>query len=301
MPFDSDNKTLPPAEQLTIEPIGPVTIGHDNPAGITQEDWVENQNLLFHGAVARFDFRRGFNYLTDQIDGFHSHTAGEGFYTTPKYEDALMYAMAFSGKNEPVVISLLPYQARMFDFRSQDQGTNAKVPSELFHAYISFINKKVSSTWKDYNPVEDEEFVKTHPLGGPDLERRANAVSFEDHFAIKPTAHDKERSLRVKRIYGYRKALNYYQRLSAMSESGNRVDLREMLSLVGSSEASEYGSRYFSEFMISHGYDGVIFIEGGDHPEHHNPTSYIFYNLNKIGTFEAWNQQDRLKSDSPQL
>ena len=42
--------------------------------------------------------------------------------------------------------------------------------------------------------------------------------------------------------------------------------------------------------MQKEGYDGIIYIEGGDIPEQKNPTTYVFYDLEKVGTFESWRE-----------
>ena len=289
MPVDGEVKIVPTPEKVIQEPIGPVLIGPDNPVGMSREIWANNPHLLFHGASAQFEFKRDFNYKTDQVEAVHSHTVGQGFYATPQYHDALLYSQAFGGEKDPVVISLLPYQARMFDFRDSSLSHNALVPNEMFHAYHDFYCQVFSQKWRDYDPVPDNEFIKTHPLGEPDLERRANPLTVEDFAALKPTPYAQERSDRVRRLQSYKRALRYDRLLSSKEESGDRLDLREMLSILGSSEASEYASGIFSEFMKAHGYDGAIYLEGGDHPDHKNPTSYIFYQLDKLGTFEIWN------------
>lgn len=61
-----------------------------------------------------------------------------------------------------------------------------------------------------------------------------------------------------------------------------------MLSVEGDPKESKYASKIFSDFMLTEGYDGIIYIEGGDHPEHKAPVSFVFYNLDKIGTYDTW-------------
>lgn len=137
MLFDSDKSCLAETNKPTREPNGQVIIGQDNPIGMSMEDWQNNPNLLFHGASDKFEFKRDFDYKTE-LGSVHSHTVGRGFYATPDHEDASLYSRAFNGEKDPVVISLLPYQARMFDFRDQGLSTNAQVPNEMFHAYYNF-------------------------------------------------------------------------------------------------------------------------------------------------------------------
>jgi hypothetical protein len=44
--------------------------------------------------------------------------------------------------------------------------------------------------------------------------------------------------------------------------------------------------------MLSQNYDGIVYNEGGDHPDQEHTTSYVFYNPEKIGTYETWHQDE---------
>ncbi len=80
---------------------------------------------------------------------------------------------------------------------------------------------------------------------------------------------------------------NYLGSLRARSNATS-IDLRSMLSEDGFGKNTEHAADTFREFMQQEGYDGIIYVEGGDHLGHKSPVSYVFYNLKKIGTFEAW-------------
>ncbi len=67
-----------------------------------------------------------------------------------------------------------------------------------------------------------------------------------------------------------------------------QFDLRELLGNNGESI-----SHIFSRFMKKCGYDGLIYIEGGESTEARNTPSFVFYNLSKVGTYESWNKKQK--------
>ncbi len=270
------------------EAIGLVILGQINPINLKRDEFSNSPDLLFHGAEKDFVFRRDFKY--DQQKNSHSHTVGQGFYATPDRVDAALYSEAFGMKDKPIVVEILPYQARMFDFREASLACNANVPPSLLERYIRYNHAQFNQEWETYNPEADNEFLKTHP---PDQlvprEILEQATTFEDMFATVPSPHSEEREIRGDRLASFSDATNYLNVLDLCTGKG--IDLRRMLSLVGDPNRSEYASRMFRSFMLSEGYDGVIYIEGGDHPEHmkRKPVSVVFFNVNTIGTFETWN------------
>ena len=48
----------------------------------------------------------------------------------------------------------------------------------------------------------------------------------------------------------------------------------------------------FSDFMREEGYDGLVYNEGGEGHQAKGGTSYVFYNLDTIGTYESWRERD---------
>jgi len=202
----------------------------------------------------------------------------------------MLFSEAFGAKEQPVVIEVLPYGARMYDFRTRNMLKNAPVSNELFTRYVEYIQLDFDNNWNGYDPKEDMDFLKTHPPDDvPDEVRQSNPVTFEDSFATKPGPNTEERNLRSGRWNDYNDAQRYLSILRSKQAENKAVDLREMLSLMGDPSASEYASQYFHDFMLSQGFDGAIYIEGGDHPEQVRPVSFVFFNLGKLGTYETWN------------
>ncbi len=47
----------------------------------------------------------------------------------------------------------------------------------------------------------------------------------------------------------------------------------------------------FQKFMVSKGYDGMIYREGGEGKDKEPLTSYVFYNPRVVDTWEGWNKR----------
>lgn len=257
---------LSPKEQAQVnldEPIGEIMLGSVNPVGLSQTEFRSSPDLLFHGALQDFSFSQYFNY-----EGFNnpgSHTIGQGFYATSERNDAFLYATRRSPFVQgQVVVEVLPYQAKMFDFRSlQDVRRNAPVPYALVSEYRDFCQEKFHKRFDGYDIEGDVSFINTSEFGD-------------------------ERTKRVVRFSRYNNLRRYIAVLNTFTDN-KAIDLREMLSLIGQAYQSEFASDLISDFMLSKDYDGLIYIEGGDHPDHKNPVSYVFFNLKKVGNYETWN------------
>ncbi len=81
-------------------------------------------------------------------------------------------------------------------------------------------------------------------------------------------------------------------------DSGERIDLRVMLctALCPKLQAHNWPHpcymKLFSNFMVSEGYDGLVYIEGGEGAKAQNHPSSISYNLEKFGTYDNWQSRD---------
>lgn len=267
-------ETVP--RETHLEPIGDIVIGNVDPKTLTKEQFEQSSGLLFHGAGKDFSFSQEFRYEDFLNPG--SHTIGSGFYATDRKEEAEKYSQARRGERI-VVVSILPYQARMLDLRARDNpGINAPVPQDFFESYLEFIKEDFQSRWGGYNSREDSDFINLHK---PDDEVFAD-----------------ERMKRVNRFWQYHFAQTYLGVLRRLKQSQKPVELRSMLSIFGEAGISEYASLLFPKFMIQRGYDGVIYIEGGDISGQSKPTSYAFFNLKKIGTYETWHHQETSPKDA---
>jgi len=256
--------------QALLEPIGVRVIGEVDPRTLTEEQFRNSPNLLFHGAKEDFVFSRDFDYENFQNPG--GFTIGAGFYTTDNEEEARHFSRARQDNSSEtrVVLPILPYQARIFDLRARNnQSVNAPVPNEIFQGYLNFIESKFGPKYEGYNPQEDKDFINRH---SPTDETSRN-----------------ERIKRSNRLLNFMSSKNYLESLRRLKRRGTPINLRSMLSEMGDKHRG-YASFLFPEFMQKEGYDGIIYIEGGDIPEQKNPTTYVFYDLEKVGTFESWRE-----------
>lgn len=238
---------------LSPEAIGPKIIGNQNPNKLTPEQFKNSPEILFHGTPIKFKFSPEFNYEADHYleinDG--SQTLGEGFYTTPNLKSAQEYStIRQKDKTTPVVIEVLPFQAKMLDLRDKHQPTkNAPIPSHLFSKWCETVKQNYQAVLSKDTPWYIREMEEKYLL--------------------------------------------YLEKLSSISSS---PDLRVMLGTTPSPHPelstlnfpSPPWMKLFSKFMIEQNYDGLIYNEGSEKKNGQINPSYVFYNLEKINTFENW-------------
>ncbi len=111
-------------EQLTqVESVGIRILGQDDPRKMTLNQFNNSPELLFHGTSHPMQFSPTFDYHSKeyltQSDG--STTLGFGFYTTDNEIEAKNYSIVRQGggKVQPIIIRILPYQARVLDLRQK--------------------------------------------------------------------------------------------------------------------------------------------------------------------------------------
>ena len=77
----------------------------------------------------------------------------------------------------------------------------------------------------------------------------------------------------------------------------DEIDLRVLLGTAPSKQIKSMNlpsppwTVLFSDFMLEEGYDGLVYNEGGEGTQGKGGTSYVFYNLKKIGTYESWHEE----------
>jgi len=259
MPEVSGDDQLRPTPKDIIntevqEPIGDVIIGKIDPRTLSREEFERSPELLFHGAEKDFVFKRTL------ILGPNSETIGRGFYTTDDKKNAEFYSRVRKNfKGDPVVLSVLPYQARMLDLRTKgNKLCNAPVSYDFAKEYLDFISASFDGKYpSDYIP----DFK---------LPLSAEAIGFMA-------------------LNSYRNELRDF----IQKHKGQSLELRSLISGRGNQSLSEKGSSYFTQFMLDKGYDGLICNEGGDHPDQKHTTSLVFYNLEKIGVYETWHSEGK--------
>lgn len=242
--------------EVSDESVGNVILGLEDPRGMTEAEFLRNANILFHGASRHFDFSHEFDYRNAQYqhenDG--SSTLGFGFYTTPSENEARNYSLVRQAREgvKALLVPILPYQARILDLRQkEDLKKNGPIPRELAQAW----QKKFRTYF----------LVKAPRVGF--LGQIIDGLEAE-----------------------------YLEYLSRVLTT-DKIDLRLLLQTIPNAQfksrnlPSPPWSYLFMEFMLEQGYDGLIYNEGGEGKNGEGGASYVFYNLEKIGTYQSW--QDR--------
>jgi hypothetical protein len=245
-------------------PIGERIIGTIDPKTLTEEQFNNSPELLLHGADKPFRFSQDINYSI--FSGPYSATVGRGIYTTDDKVAAEKYVAdrRISEGANAVLMRFLPFEARVFDMRTQGNETiNAPVPPEFFTQYRQFVI--------DY-------FKSRFPNGQPDISQFGKA-----EWNLYETLSEHKSFLN--KVYFKNGEGNY-----------KPIDLRVMLGTDGTMNTSEKGSIPFTLFMLKQGYDGLIYHEDGDGWSETAP-SFVFYNPKKVGTYETWHKGD-LKTET---
>ena len=243
-----------------LEAIGDVVLGNVDPRTLTEEEFRISPKLLYHGAKQdQLEFDDSVDYTSKSLETqTGSSTVGNGFYTTPELRNAEIYSEERRGTaSEAKVQGLLPFQAKMLDMRAKiNPRRNAPVTKDFAQEWLSF--------YQDY-------FKSEFPTGKPDLEG-------------KPLSEQAW-------IANWHNITSSYQRLlKGRIASGDALVLRQLLdrSERGRGTETEHAATLFTKFMLSKGYDGLIYNEGGDRWDQEHTTSVVFYNPKKIGTYETW-------------
>jgi len=246
-------------EILKVEAVGIRVLGESDPRTMTREQFEQSPDLLFHGTPRAMRFSPKFDYRSQEYltnnDG--STTLGFGFYAINKKAEASNYSVVRQSRtdSQPIVISILPHDARVLDLRRKDElAKNAPIPREL------------ATKWRD-------RFLRHLQTRTP-REGNIGAIfdSLEQEYA------------------------QYLDKVLALNE----IDLRVLLGTAPSKQVKSINLRspswtlLFSDFMLEEGYDGLVFNEGGEGTQGRGGTSYVFYNLKKIGTYESWHEEEKI-------
>lgn len=238
-----------------LEATGIRILGDVDPRTLSKEAFEASPDLLFHGASKPFNYSPKYDYSSPEYftDADGSQTIGEGFYTTDGLDVAENYSRVRQNKDDSdaVVLALLPYQARILDLRaSNDNSRNAPIPNDIFEKWFQF--------YKAY--YFNQEARQNQPWDIANIER--------DYFQF---------LVRAKKLV-----------------EDEPIDLRVMLDtsphpkLGGHNNPHPPYVKLFANFMRQEEIDGIVYIEGGEGANAKSHPSYIFYNLEKVGTHDSW-------------
>lgn len=250
-----------PTEHKNGTIIGEVVLGKIDPKTLTEKEFNKSEELLYHGAFKEFIYSRTGDYDW-RANTFGDTWAdyGEGFYTTDKLDQAKNYSRErkkYDEKRkheEPLVYSFLPFKARMLDVRDRNNPEGLGVlPTTFVEGWIKYLEKYL---------LEEKNFANIDPPRGAELIKRGIKENFLDRV---------EAALRENQDITIRGGFRDYG-----------IFLPNMNGLI------EQPSR---NFMLSRGYDGMIYREGGEGEKREGLTGYVFYNYQVIDTWEGWQKR----------
>lgn len=246
---------LPSRPDLTIR--GDVVLGTINPRILNEAEFSSSSGLLYHGAAKEFIFSPLGEYDLLNTGGDGTDDYGSGFYMTDDLNQARNYSLERSAHRlkEPIVYPFLPYQARMLDVRNlNNPQNNGILPRTFVENWASFLENFVddAGNFSSYN-----EFLKDTIQGG-----------IRELFLGRV-----KKALQEKKDIYIRSGRDVYSAGIFQSTSNG---------LIG---------HIFRKFMLSIGYDGTIYREGGEGEKGDNLTGYVFYNPRVVDTWEGWQKR----------
>lgn len=236
---------------------GEIILGLKDPLIMSEAEFNSSPDLLYHGAAKPFMYSPLGEFDPNDTGSDNWHDYGTGFYATDNLNQARNYSLerASQESNTPAVYAFLPHEARMLDVRSvNDPDRNGTLP------------KAFTEEWLDY------------------LERFLNN---DDNFSIfneflREVYQDGTRESYLERV---RKALEGNKTIYI--RSGERPDSTGLLKTTGNG----FVAPIFRDFMLSEGYGGMIYREGGEGKGGENLTGYVFYNPRVLDTWEGWQKR----------
>lgn len=238
-------------EHITTEAVGLKIIGLHDPSKLTFDEFKSSPELLYHGHSGSFKFRRNFQMRDSTVDA--SATLGEGFYCTDEAAVAENYSIVRGGnKIKPVATQILPFNAQVLDLRDKGNlSLNASFPRDLTTKWKDFIEPKIAERFSQEVPRSQKHLAKL-----------------------------------------YTEYLGYLKKILEIDKTFNLRQLlrtQPMQAISNQYFSSPPWVNYFRQFMLSQNIDGVIYNEGGEgHETKRNHTTYVFYNFDKVGTYDTW-------------
>ena len=238
-------------QQQEKAPFGERIIGLRDPRLMTKEEFDQSPEILYHGTSDRnFQYTPLFDYNSKEYieSSDGSQTLGVGLYTTDDLHAAEQYSLVRKGLKGPPIIQ----RFLPYKARMYDFRTADGKTN-------AFVPREFFDKWFKYY----KEYYQN-------LDRSKLPWYIETML------------------------VEYYLYLNTLAKTNEQFDLRVMLGtaphpvLKSPNWPSPAYMRTFTNFMKSLGFDGLIYIEGGEGPNRRDHNSFVFYNLKKVGTYEYW-------------
>lgn len=234
---------------------GPTTIGKEDPRAMSETEFKQSPELLYHGAAKEFSYDPEGEYDLMDTGGDGATDYGAGFYTTDNYSQAENYSKVRGFREDAIVYNFLPHQAKMLDVKDiRDPKINGALPPSFVEEWLSFL----------------EEYLKTEDL----FPNFAEWLKKNIRENIKAT---------------------FIDRVKEQLEKNEPVKIRtDSDGVEGIFWYNENGliDIAFRDFMVAQGFDGLIYREGGEGKEGKDLTGYVFYNPGVVDTWEGWQNRN---------
>lgn len=157
----NSTELVPSPIEKQPQPIGEVILGNIDPRTLSYDEFLNSSDLLYHGSLSPLSVDPTFDYNTFLKNAdTNGALYGRGLYTTDNPETAYAYgrgsnltARGPESQDVPVVTPLLPFHARMFDFRDKnDPSKNAPVPQEMVQRFTRKFAESAKK-WIEENPT----------------------------------------------------------------------------------------------------------------------------------------------------
>ena len=242
-------------EQTPGTIVGDVMIGKIDPKTLTKEQFDTSNELIFHGANKAFTYSHTGEFDSSQSANNNPNDMGAGFYATDNYEQAVNYSQvrARITHTTPAVYSFLPFEAKMLDARdSTNTDYHGTLPSDFVKEWVNFLEASLTN---------DKYFSEMSPSGAAMVKE-----------GIKE---------------------QFLDRLKSDISQGRPIQIRGDKQNPGIFNEYRNGliDDKFRDFMLSKGYDGMVYREAGEGEGGKDLTGYVFYNPHAIDTFEGWQKR----------
>lgn len=235
--------------------IGERILGNINPQILTREEFERSPDLLFHGSSKPFTFSRSFDYQSPDYLAIDCSSVTLGFgFYATDRENASDYSEVRAHFS---VSEIQPHVTTILPYQARCLDLRLKS-----------------------NPLENA------PLPGDLVEK------WIEYYKASTQNPSRYKDLNPSIAYYLQLTdREYLDWLSKITEE-QAVNLKRLL------RTNQYPGPYwmytFREFMLSQGYDCLIINEGSEKAKDKSVTSYVFYNLDKIGTYETWHQEQEV-------
>lgn len=239
--------------KIPLEPIGEIILGTRDPKAMSREEFDSAPDLLFHGSSKPFTFSRDFDYRSmDYLNIDEGSSLTLGFgFYTTDKENASDYSQV---RAQYATGEPKPYITTVLPYQARCLDLRLKTdPTQN-----APVPQELVEAWSIYfkNSIQN-------PHRYDDLEPHMvrNLIHMDEDYAQWLSNAPREQTAILKRLL--------------------RTNMFH----------APHWMYTFGDYMKSQGYDGLVINEGSEKAKDKLVTAYVFYNLEKIGTYDTWHPE----------